>query len=114
MSRDAFDVTQLALLGEAADCLEEVAVLVWDDDRHYVAANQAACDLLGRTRAEILSMRVGDLATDRADAVFAAVQKRGVHAGTMDSPFGRLEYLTCRTRVAGLPYLVSFCWRSES
>ncbi|HEY3544176.1 MAG TPA: PAS domain-containing protein [Gaiellaceae bacterium] len=110
---DAFDVAQLALLGEAADCLQDVAVLVWDEDRNYVAANQAACDLIGRTRTEILSMRVGDLAADHADGVFAEVQKRGIHTGTMDSPSGRIEYVTCRTRVAGLPYMVSVCWRSH-
>jgi len=113
MTTDAFDVAQLALLGEAADCLEDVAVLVWDEDRNYVAANQAACDLIGRTRAEILSMQVGDLADDHADGVFAEVQKRGIHTGTMNSPSGRIEYLTCRTRVAGLPYLVSVCWRRD-
>ena len=112
MSED-FDVTQLALLGEAADCLQEVAVFVWDDDRNYVACNQAACDLLGKTRKEILAMKVGDMHPDRATELFRAVQRRGVHSGTMSSPRGELQYLTCRTKIAGLPYMVSVCWRSE-
>ena len=56
MSADAFDVAQLALLGEAAECLQDVAVFVWDDDRNYVAVNRAACALLGRTREQILHL----------------------------------------------------------
>src|SRR6059058_2176317 len=83
-----FDVTQLALLGEAADSLRDVAVFVWDDDRNYVAVNHHACRLLDRTRVEILAMKVGDLHPDRATELFVAVQQRGVHAGTMSTPGG--------------------------
>jgi PAS domain-containing protein len=110
MTSDAFDLTQLALLGEASDCLEDVAILVWDEERNYVAANRAACQLIGRTRAEILKMKVGDLSEDGVDALFQEVQKRGVHTGTMGGPNGEIEYVTCRTKVAGLPYMVSVCW----
>src|SRR3954471_14493 len=87
MSED-FDVTQLALLGEATESLREVAVFVWDDDRNYVAVNHEACRLLERTRAEILAMKVGDLHPDRATELFEAVQQRGVHTGTMSTPRG--------------------------
>lgn len=52
MSSEPFDVSQLALLGEAVECLDEVAVFVWDEDRNYVAVNQAACRLVGKTRQE--------------------------------------------------------------
>src|SRR3954465_214538 len=38
------------------------AMLLADDDRRYVAANDAACALLGRTRGELLSLRVDDIA----------------------------------------------------
>lgn len=107
-----FDVTQLALLGEAADCLQDVAVFVWDDDRNYVAVNQEACRLLGKTRAEILAMHVGDMHPDGATELFEEVQRRGLHSGTMSTPRGDLTFLTCRTKVAGLPYMVSVCWRS--
>jgi PAS domain-containing protein len=109
-----FDVAQMALLGEATDCLEDVAVFVWDEDRRYVAANRAACRLIDRTREQILEMRVGDLSPDRANEVFSEVQKRGVHAGVMDSPSGSIHYVTCKTRVAGLPYMVSICWRADA
>ena len=109
-SREAFDVSQLALLGEAAECLADVAVFVWDDDRNYVAVNQAACRLLGKTRREILQMKVGDLTPDRASPLFEEVQQAGVHTGTLVLPSGEIEYMTCRSRVAGLPYMVSVCW----
>jgi PAS domain-containing protein len=110
---DPFDVTQLALLGEAVECLQDVAVFVWDEDRTYVAANQAACRLLGRTREEILRMKVGDLTENRASPLFEEVQHGGgIHTGVMESPAGPLHYLTCRTKVAGLPYMISVCWRA--
>ena len=64
------DVTQLALLGEAAECVDGVAIFVWDDDRTYVAVNSAACELVGRTREEILGMRVGDMTPERASPLF--------------------------------------------
>ena len=111
---DAFDVAQLALLGEAVESLKAVAVFVWDEDRNYVAANQAACELLGKTREEILRMKVGDMTENRASPLFEEVQHGGpIHSGVMDSPAGRLNYLTCRTRVAGLPYMISVCWRAQ-
>lgn len=112
MSGDV-DVTQLALLGEAAECLQEVAVFVWDDDRHYVAVNQAACKLVGRTRQEILAMRVGDMTPNRASPLFDEVLRGAIHTGTHVFDGGEIEYLTCRTTIAGLPYMVSICWRKE-
>jgi PAS domain-containing protein len=111
--REPLDVAQLALLGEAVECLGEVAVLVWDDDRNYVAANQAACRLVGKTRDEILKMKVGDLAPNRASPLFEQVQRTGVHTGTLTAPSGEIDFMTCQTRVAGLPYMVSVCWPSK-
>ena len=67
---DAFEVAQLALLGEAVEWLQDAAVFVWDEDRNYVAANQAACELLGKKREEILRMRVGDMTANRASPLF--------------------------------------------
>lgn len=107
---ETFDVAQLALLGEAMECVDSVAVFVWDDDRHYVAVNQAACRLLGRTREEILGMRVGDMTPDRASPLFERVQAGGVHTGTHAFERGTLEFMTTQTKIAGLPYMVSVCW----
>jgi PAS domain-containing protein len=114
MSKDAIELAQLALLGEAAECLHDVAVFVWDEDRNYVAVNQAACELVGKTRNEILQMKVGDLTPDRASPLFEQVQRSGIHIGTLTSPSGEIDFMTCQTRVAGLPYMVSVCWPSKS
>jgi PAS domain-containing protein len=114
VSADAFDVAQLALLGEAAECLQDVAVFVWDDDRNYVAVNRSACALLARTREQILRMKVGDLTPDRASPLFQEVQHGGVHTGLVEFEGGRLRFVTCPTRVAGLPYMVSVCWQDEA
>ena len=108
------NVLQLALLGEAAECLTDVSVFVWDDDRNYLAVNQAACRLLERTRDEILAMRVGDMHPDRAADIFEQVQKRGVHSGSMSTPRGELQFVTSRTKIAGLPYMISICWQSAA
>jgi PAS domain-containing protein len=115
---EATRLAQIALLGEAAECMSDVAVFVWDEDRNYVAANDAACELIGRTREELLQMKVGDMTVDRAQPHFDNVQHRDVHTGTLtvDRPDGPVEiaWITCHTRVAGLPYMVSFCWRKGS
>jgi PAS domain S-box-containing protein len=106
------DVTQLALLGEAAECMDGVAVFVWDDDRTYVAVNTAACELVGLSRDELLRMRVGDLAPDRASPLFEEmVRGHGPRAGTLRFTGGELRFLTTQTKIAGLPYWVSICWR---
>jgi len=110
---DAIEVAQLALLGEAVEHVQDVAVFVWDEDRNYVAVNQAACRMLGKRRDELLGMRVGDMTENRASPLFEEVQHGApIHSGVMESPAGRLHYLTCRTRVAGLPYMISVCWRA--
>ena len=56
-----FGVVQLALLGEAVDALDGVAVFVWNEERRYVAVNDEACWLVGRSREQILGMEVGEL-----------------------------------------------------
>jgi PAS domain-containing protein len=109
---EQLDVTQLALLGEAAECLQDAAVFVWDDDRNYVAVNRAACKLLGKSRDEILAMRVGDMTANRASPLFDEVQHGDVHTGTHVFEGGSVHYLTCRTKIAGLPYMVSICWKT--
>ena len=52
---------QVGLLGEAID-RGPVGVLVADENMRYIAANQFACVLLGYTRAELLELRVTDVA----------------------------------------------------
>jgi PAS domain S-box-containing protein len=108
---------QLALLGEAAEHLQDGAVLVWDEDRNYVAVNDAACRMIGLTREELLGLSVGALSPDRGSPHFEEVQRHAPASGrsTFRRPDGtdvEVEWVTFRTRVAGLPYMVSVCWRN--
>ena len=115
---NAQELAQIALLGEAAECLAEVAIFVWDEDRHYVAANDAALELTGRTREQILGMQVGDMSPDRAAPHFEEVLRGSVHHGrsqlNRDDGVVEIEWITTRTRIANLPYMISMCWRVES
>ena len=108
-----------SLLAEAVDGLEDVAVFVWDEDRHYVAVNQAACTLTGLSREELIGMPVGDLSPDRAAADIDRTQHAPLLRGS--SSFTRrdgervdLEWVTVHTRISHLPFMVSFCWRAGS
>src|SRR5205823_10999789 len=49
---------QETLLAEAIQTAE-VGFIVWDDDRHYIAANAEACELLGCTLEQLLGSEVG-------------------------------------------------------
>ena len=105
---------QEALLGEAA-AAAAVGVIVWDDNRCYVAANARACELLGCTLEEIIGARVG-AHTEGGDEVVGQVvrgeQLRGRLTSERLDGSGKieLEYLTFRTRAAGLPYMTSIIW----
>ena len=112
------ELAQLALLGEAVSGMSGVAVFVWDEDRNYVAVNEAACVLTGFSREELLRMRVGDSTADRAEPHFTKARLstllRGRHEiETPDGPL-ELEWVTCRTTIAGLPYFVSVCCPLET
>jgi len=111
----ALQLAQVALLGESIENLSELAIFVWDEDRNYVAVNEAACRLLGRTREEILQMKVGDLTADRAAPHFENVQHGDMHTGSLeingDNGPVAVDWVTTRTRIAGLPYLISVVWR---
>jgi PAS domain-containing protein len=99
-------LAQIALLGEAADNLTGVAIFVWDEDRNYVAVNDAACELIGRARSEI-----------RASPHFENVQHGSMHTGSLEiqrtDGAVAVDWMTCHTKVAGLPYMLSLVWRKE-
>jgi PAS domain S-box-containing protein len=104
-----------SLLGEAVDAAASVAVFVWDEDRNYVAVNDVACAITGLTRAQLIGMPVGDMSPDRAADMIAATQREPLLRGRTtftrtDQAIVELEFVTVHTRIAGLPYMVSFCW----
>jgi PAS domain S-box-containing protein len=112
---DAQHILQRALLGEAMDCAEGTAVFVWNEERKYVAINEHACRLVGLSREELIGMPVGELSPDHASRELALT--RDAQIVRSSSSFTRrdgteipITWVTIRTRVAGLPYMVSLVW----
>jgi PAS domain S-box-containing protein len=116
MDTEAQEMLHRALLGEAIDQLDGVAVFVWNEERHYVAVNEHACHLVGLSRAELIGMPVGDLSPDQARGDLERTRQSAVTVGASsltrrDGETVDLEWTTVRTRVAGLAYMVSICRR---
>jgi PAS domain S-box-containing protein len=61
------------------------AILIVDDQARYVEANPAGCELLGRTRDELIGLRVHDVAAPemlgRLDAIWTAFLNQGRASG---------------------------------
>lgn len=106
---------QASLLGEAIDH-GPAAVFVADDDLHYIAVNESACDLLGYSREELLALKVTDVARyDGAEVEFAdfvAHRARAGHAvlAHKDGSNVPVEYRASETTVAGMRFSVAVCW----
>ena len=117
-AESGLDLVQQALIGEAVDGLAGVAVFVWNEERRYVAVNDEACRLVGRPREQILEMSVGELTPDGAVAEVDRTQHAPIVLGSsvVRRPDGdaEIEWVTCHSIVANLPYMVSFCWRKGS
>jgi PAS domain S-box-containing protein len=110
-------IVHRSLLGEAIEGLAGVAVFVWDEHRHYVAVNDAACELTGLRRSELLSMPVGDRTT-AVEPLMAEASHTPLLHGTMsfrrrDGEIVEIEYVTVHTRIASLPFMVSICWPAD-
>ena len=76
------------------------ALLIADDEGRWVDVNPAACELLGRSREELLALRVGEASHDgeRAADVFDQLLEQGEAAGTYvvlraDGTTREVEYL---------------------
>jgi PAS domain-containing protein len=87
-----------------------VGFLVWDDNRRYVAANAAACEILGTTLEELLDREVGGQTLEGAQAVDEA---SGFATGraVVNRPDGRdaveVFYATFTTKTAGMPFMAT-------
>jgi PAS domain-containing protein len=102
---------QAELISEALGSAN-VGFLVWDEDRRYIAANAAACEILGTTLDELLGQQVGAHTLDGPNAVddalaagFAsgnAVVKRFDGRGTVE-----VFYATFTTKTAGMPFMAT-------
>jgi PAS domain S-box-containing protein len=117
MSADTGRILQRTLLGEAVELAEQVAVFVWNEERRYVAVNDAACTLVGLPREELIGIQVGDMSPDVEEAVAGARTVPFRHGNSSlerrDGEQIELEWVTAHTRVAGLPYYVSIVWRRD-
>ena len=68
---------------------DSVAVVVADDDRRYVHANTAACELLGVAHDDLIGMRTEEITgtpPDEVGAVWARFRRSGVLVGTFPLP----------------------------
>jgi PAS domain S-box-containing protein len=107
---------QATLLAEAM-AAAEVGVVVWDDDRHYVAANRKACELIGCTIEELLGSEVGSHTPDGEATIEQAIRSRltrgRIEVERFDGRPATLEYVTFPTRTAGLPHMASVIWEAD-
>lgn len=89
-----------------------VGFLVWDEDRRYVAANAAACEILGTTLEELLGRQVGGHTVEGLDAVNEALAAGFVSGKAVVQRFddrGPVEvfYATFATKAAGMPFMAT-------
>jgi len=95
---------QLTLLAETV-ASATVGMLVWDEDRRYIAANTRACELLACTLEELLGSVVGARTADGKATVERVVRGESrtgeLEAERFDGQSIRLSYLTFETRTAG-------------
>ena len=108
---------QLTLLGEAV-ASANAGFLVWDEDRHYIAANACACELLGCTLEQLLGSVVGGRTPDGDEEVDRVVRDEGGRGEVVVRRYDtgepiRLGYVTFVTRTASLPFMASIIWQME-
>lgn len=102
---------QAELIAEALGSAS-VGFLVWDEDRRYIAANAAACDILGTTLEQLLGQRVGEQTVDGLSSIDEALAK-GFATGTATvrrfDGRGQVEvfYATFTTKTAGMPFMAT-------
>jgi PAS domain-containing protein len=113
------EAVQQTLLGDASEHAG-FGVVVWNAERRYVAANAKACQLLGVTREQLLSGRVGDnnRSADTGgvvDSLISRVPARG--AMTIERQDGgsvEVEWVVFPTTVATLPHMVGLMWERDA
>jgi PAS domain-containing protein len=102
---------QAELISEALGSAS-VGFLVWDDHRRYIAANAAACEILGTTLEELLGQEVGghtekglQSIEEALTAGFASGEAR-VQRFDGQGPVD-IFYVTFATTTAGMPFMAT-------
>jgi PAS domain S-box-containing protein len=112
------DLVQKSLVGEALEH-GPVAVFVADDDGRYLAVNAYACELLGYTRSELLSLPVSEVAVDPdAQTNYAEMKRRGSHTGLTrlrhsDGSEIEVQFRVSQTTVGGMLAYIGTCWPAD-
>ncbi len=110
---------QGVLVGEAVANAGYI-VLVADENMRYLAASDAACELLGYSREELLGLTVAELvvetnASELYDEFIRDHAQRGrITLRRKDGRFLNAHYDARQTEVGGLPYYVSVISPVES
>jgi PAS domain S-box-containing protein len=106
---------QAALISDAL-ASAGVGFLVWDENQRYIAANTAACEILGTTLEELLGRQVGGHTIAGAEAL-EEVLAGGFSSGRatlerFDRP-GQINvyYATFATKTAGMPFMATMIAR---
>lgn len=102
---------QAELISEAL-ASASAGFLVWDDQRRYIAANAAACEIFGTTLEELLGREAGEQTVDGVEAIDDALAS-GFASGqaTVQRFDGRAPievfYVTFATKTAGMPFMAT-------
>lgn len=102
---------QAELISEALGSAS-VGFLVWDEHRRYVAANAAACEILGTTLEQLLGQQVGAQTVEGLESVDEALATGFASGKAVVKPFdgrGPIEvfYATFTTKTAGMPFMAT-------
>jgi PAS domain-containing protein len=102
---------QAELISEALDSAS-VGFLVWDEDRCYIAANAAACEILGTTLVELLGQDVGAHTAAGLNSFGGTLESGFASGKTVVQRFdggGPVEvfYATFATKTAGMPFMAT-------
>ena len=102
---------QAELIAEALGSAS-VGFVVGDDDRRYIAAHAAACEILGTTLEGLLGRDVGAHSVEGAEAVEAALASGFAAGQAVVQRFDGREpvevfYATFTTKTAGMPFMAT-------
>jgi len=102
---------QAELISEALGSAS-VGFLVWDDHRRYIAANAAACEILGTTLEELLGQEVGGHTENGSESIDEAVAAGFASGEARVQRFdgqGPVDifYVTFATTTAGMPFMAT-------